>query len=100
MSDEESDRTETEVDIWLKKIGCEDLIDKFHDNGYRNLTTISEMTKDDLREIGIVAGFAKTILIHSAKLTKKNEKKVVQVEDEDEEMYGGINDEDLEGMEF
>jgi len=80
MSEEESEKAENPVSIWLNEINCNDLIDKFYNNGYRDLSTVSEMTKDDLKEIGIVAGFAKTILTYSVKLKNKKGRKVVEVE--------------------
>lgn len=84
MSNEEKHKAENPVSIWLQSIGCGDLINKFLDNGYRDLTTISEMTKEDLNEIGIIAGFAKTILTHSVKIKtqKENENEIVEVEEE------------------
>ena len=71
------------VSSWLKKINCEDLVDKFLNNGYRDLETISEITKEDLHDIGIVTGFAKTILTHASKLKgDKNKKEKVLTENE------------------
>ena len=85
MSDEETNNDETLVTDWLNEIGCRDLKDKFISNGYRNLGIISEVTKDDLKEIGVVAGFAKTVLTHSPKLKNKKEKKVTEMTENEEE---------------
>lgn len=64
----EDSTNENEVSKWLKHVGCGEFIAKFYDAGYRDLETIAKLTKADLKEIGIVQGFAKTILVHAEKL--------------------------------
>lgn len=86
MSYEEvDDDDENPVVEWLNGIGCGDLKDKFLNNGYKDLDIISDITKEELKEIDIVAGFAKTILTHSPKLKRNKEKKVTEKIVDDEE---------------
>ncbi len=63
------------VTTWLKKIGLGELANKFYENGYRDLVTVSQLTKEDLKEIDVVAGFAKTIITHASLLSKVEQPK-------------------------